>query len=200
MFDNLTYSLNLITTQTQANSSILAIILVIPWVVFFITLFNRNLLYLLGIIPRHIRGLPGIIFAPLLHLNFNHIFFNSIPLVVLSNFILINGIYYYLVVTLIITLLSGIAIWCFAKPAVHIGASGVITGYWGFLVSNIYQNGTLTTLILGLISLYYFAGIFLGIFPQQKGISWESHLFGLLAGFAASYLVQFYPDFFMLPQ
>lgn len=77
--------------------------------------------------------------------------FNSIPLVVLSNFILINGLNYFLVVTVMITILSGIAIWCFAKPGLHVGASGLITGYWGFLVSNIYQKGTLTTIILGII-------------------------------------------------
>ncbi|MGC1182715.1 rhomboid family intramembrane serine protease [Legionella sp.] len=198
MLDALANSLNLIITQTQDNLSILAVIIIIPWLIFFVTRFDKKLLYILGIIPRHLRGLPGIIFAPLLHLNFNHLFFNTIPLVVLSNFILINGIYYYLVVTVLITLLSGIAIWCFAKPAIHIGASGVITGYWGFLVSNIYQNGNVTTFILGLISIYYFAGIFFGIFPQQKGVSWESHLFGLLAGFATSYLLQFYPSYFML--
>ncbi len=187
MLDELTTSLNLIITQTQNNSSILMVILIIPWVVFFITYLDRNLL-LLGIIPRRIYGLPGIIFAPLLHANFNHLFFNSIPLIVLSNFILINGLSYYITVTLFITVLSGAAVWCFAKPGVHVGASGLITGYWGLLVSNMYQNGTITTVILGIISLYYFAGIFLGIFPRDKGVSWEAHLFGLLAGFATSYL------------
>lgn len=198
MLDQLMDSINLIISQTQNNGSVLAVILIIPWLIFLFTRFDKKLLYILGIIPRHIRGLPGIMFAPLLHLNFNHIFFNSIPLVVLSNFILVNGVYYYLVVTVLIALLSGIGVWCFAKPGVHIGASGVITGYWGFLVSNIYQSGSITTIILGLISVYYFAGIFLGIFPQQKGVSWESHLFGLLAGLATSYLIQVYPAYFML--
>ena len=96
-------------------------------------------------------------------------------------------------VTALITVLSGFAIWCFAKNGLHIGASGLITGYWGFLVVNIYQNTTITTVILGLLSLYYFAGIFLGIFPQQKGVSWQGHLYGLLAGIATSYLFKLYP-------
>ncbi len=200
MIDELINSLNLIITQTKNNSTVLAVILIIPWLVFLLTSLDKNLLYVLGITPRKLRGLPGILFAPLVHLNFNHIFFNSIPLVVLSNFILINGIYYYLVVTLLITLISGICIWCFAKRATHVGASGVITGYWGFLVVNIYQSGSLTTYILGLLSIYYFAGIFFGIFPQKKGVSWEAHLFGLLAGIATSYLLQFYPTYFLLPQ
>lgn len=197
MIDELTNSLNLIIAQTQNNYSILIIIMLTLWLVFFVTLLDKKLL-LLGIIPRRIRGLPGVFFAPLLHADFNHLFFNSIPLMVLSNFILINGVYYYLIVTLMITLLSGIAIWCFAKPGLHVGASGLITGYWGFLVSNIYQNASLTTFILGLISIYYFAGIFLGIFPRERGVSWEAHLFGLLAGFATSYLLKLYPSYLQM--
>ncbi|MBI2785807.1 MAG: rhomboid family intramembrane serine protease [Legionella longbeachae] len=195
MLDELYNSLNLIISQTQNNFSILEVILLIPWLFFFVSQFIFRKILLLGIIPRRIRGLPGILFAPLLHANFNHIFFNSIPLVVLSNFILINGLYYFLVATLMITVFSGILIWCFAKSGLHVGASGLITGYWGLLVSNIYQSGTLTTLILGLISLYYFAGIFFGIFPREKGVSWEAHLFGLLSGLATSYLLGLYPNY-----
>lgn len=192
-FNELMSSLNLIVTQTRNNIDTLGGILSIPWTIFFITYFINNRILLLGIIPRQIRGIPGILCAPLLHANFNHIFFNSIPLLVLSNFILISGLKYYLIVTLLITVLSGLAIWCFAKPGLHIGASALITGYWGFLISNIYQNGTLTTIILGLLSLYYFAGIFLGIFPREKGVSWQGHLFGLLAGFGTSYILKLYP-------
>jgi membrane associated rhomboid family serine protease len=68
-----------------------------------------------------------------------------------------------------------------------VGASGVITGYWGFLVANIYKQGTVTAIILGIVCVYYFAGIFLSIFPGEKGVSWQGHLFGLLSGFLASY-------------
>ncbi|WP_131779407.1 rhomboid family intramembrane serine protease [Legionella bozemanae] len=199
MLEELNNSLNWIISQTKNNIPILEIILLIIWLFFFASLFFRNIL-LLGIIPRRVYGLPGILFAPLLHANFNHIFFNSIPLVVLSNFILINGLSYFLVVTIMITVLSGIAIWCFAKPGLHIGASGLITGYWGFLVSNIYQSGTLTTIILGIICIYYFAGIFFGIFPKEKGVSWEAHLFGLLAGLATSYLFAMYPNYLQIIQ
>lgn len=189
MLEELNQSLQLIVEQTKHNFQALAIILIVIWSVFFISRFIDKRLLLLGIVPRTIHGLPGIFFAPFLHANFNHIFFNSIPLLVLSNFILINGVEYYIVVTVLITLISGLATWCFAKRGLHVGASGLITGYWGFLVSNIYQHGTLTTLILGIISLYYFAGIFLGVFPGKKGVSWEGHFFGLLAGLFTSYLL-----------
>lgn len=191
--DELTTSLDQIINQTQANLYTLSIILLIPWLVFILdALLGKRLLYF-GIIPRHILGLPGILLAPLLHANFNHLFFNSIPLLVLSNFILVNGLIYFFLVTVIITVLSGVLIWLFAKPGIHVGASSLITGYWGLLVSDIVRQGTVTAIILGILSLYYFAGIFFGIFPSKKGVSWEGHLFGLLAGLATSYLIYLAP-------
>ncbi|WP_028388484.1 rhomboid family intramembrane serine protease [Legionella fairfieldensis] len=187
MIEQLNTSMELINSQTRANLNILAIVLLIPWSVYFLNQFLGNRLFYLGIIPRRVYGLFGIFLAPVLHANFNHLFFNSIPLIVLSNFILINGLSYFLWVTVIITILSGMLIWCFAKPGIHIGASALITGYWALLISDIFQQGTLTAIILGVLSVYYFAGIFLGIFPGKKGVSWEGHLFGLLAGFVTSY-------------
>jgi membrane associated rhomboid family serine protease len=189
MLEQLNTSLSLIAQQTQENLKTLAVILFIPWFVYVINRLMHNRLLYLGIIPRHFFGLVGILFAPLLHANFNHLFLNSIPLVVLSNFILINGLPFFIWVTIFITILSGFLLWCFGKPGIHVGCSSLITGYWGLLVSNILQQGTVTAVILGLLSLYYFAGIFLGIFPGKKGISWEGHLFGLVAGLVTSYLV-----------
>lgn len=182
MIDQLTTILQLIILQTKANYYYLTVILLVLWGIFFLNILFGYRLFIFGIIPRRSYGLFGIVFAPLLHANFNHLFFNSIPLVVLSNFLLMQGLPYYWHITLLITLISGLLIWCFAKPGIHIGASSVITGYWSLLVCNIYQQGTLTAIILGFISLYYFAGIFFGIFPQKKGVSWEGHLFGLIAG------------------
>ncbi|WP_133127136.1 rhomboid family intramembrane serine protease [Legionella nagasakiensis] len=192
MLDRLNDSLDLIISQTQMNLKILGIILLILWLMFFLSRLDYRLLYL-GVLPRRVRGIPGIFLAPLLHANFNHLFFNSIPLVVLSNFLLVNGLSFYIEATLLITVGSGLLLWCFGHSGLHIGASALITGYWALLVSDIYQQGTLTAILLGIISAYYFAGIFLGIFPSKKGVSWEGHLFGLLTGFAASYLLQIRP-------
>ena len=189
MLETVNAGLDLIISQTKANASTLAVILFVPWLVFALNAIVGKRLFWLGIFPRRLHGLWGILFSPFLHANFNHLFFNSIPLLVLSNFVLIDGLPIFLEVTAIIMLLSGLLLWCFGKSGLHIGASALITGYWGFLVSNILQQGTFKAIILGVISLYYFAGIFLGIFPGKKGVSWEGHLFGLLAGLAASYII-----------
>ncbi|MDP3561178.1 MAG: rhomboid family intramembrane serine protease [Legionellaceae bacterium] len=189
MLDELNTSLALIVTQTKANANYLLYILLILWGVYFVNLLlNKKLLYL-GIIPRHLLGLPGIVFAPFLHADFNHLFFNSIPLLVLSNFLLVYSLPYFLYVTTLIIIISGFMTWCFAKSGIHVGASSVITGYWALLVSNIYQQGTATAIILGIVCLYYFIGIFYSIFPGKKMVSWEGHLFGLIAGIIVSYLV-----------
>lgn len=187
ILDALNTSLTLIIEQIKINAHDLYWVVGVIWGIYFLTVISQYKLLYLGIIPRKIYGLPGIVFSPFLHGNFNHLFFNTIPLVVLSNFVLINGLDYYLYVTAVITLISGFLTWCFAKPGIHVGASGVITGYWALLVSNIYQQGTLTAIILGIVCLYYFMGIFYGMFPGKKGVSWEGHLFGAIAGGLVSY-------------
>lgn len=189
MIESLTTSLLFITDQIKTNLPILGWITLILWGMFGLNQILGGTLNILGVIPRKWFGLPGIVLYPLIHASFNHIFFNTIPLLVLSAFILVHGLPYFLGVTLAITVLSGVLLWLFAKPGVHVGASGVITGYWGLLVVDIYQEGSATAIILGLVSLYYFAGIFFGIFPTKRGVSWEAHFFGLLAGIGIAFLV-----------
>lgn len=187
MLDEITANLTLLIQQSQLNAHYLEMLLLILFSVFIASRIFPPLLAL-GIWPRHLWSLPGIFFAPFLHLNFNHLFFNSIPLVILSDFILIDGLHHYLIVSSYIITISGFLIWCLGKPGIHLGASAVITGYWGFLVTNIYKQGSMMAIFLGIICFYYFAGIFMGIFPREKGVSWEGHLFGLLAGVATSFL------------
>ncbi|HVT62543.1 MAG TPA: rhomboid family intramembrane serine protease [Legionellaceae bacterium] len=188
MLEQLVESVTLIASQTKTNIVFLSQMLILLWGIFFINLFLGKHLLRLGIFPRHISGLPGIICAPFLHVDFNHLFFNSIPLVILANFILVQGIPYFLEVTWIIIVLSGALTWCFARYGLHVGASGVITGYWALLVADIYHQGTLTAIILGLVCLYYFAGILFSIFPGERNVSWQGHLFGLISGLIVSYI------------
>lgn len=188
MLEELNQSLQFIIVQTQQNQVPLLWIIGTLWVCFFLTRIFPPLLYF-GVIPRRILGLPGIFFSPFLHANFNHLFYNTIPLLVLSDFLLVHGLYYFSFVTLSIMILSGTLLWIFGKNGIHIGASGVITGYWAVLIGNIYEQGTLTAILLGCTALYAFAGIFFGIFPRERGVSWEGHLFGLVSGLCISVLL-----------
>lgn len=167
-----------------------------PWLVALATLWLINIVNWilgspfnrLGIYPRHISGLPGIIFSPFFHADFSHLFFNTIPLFVLGLAILTESVTTFFVITVIIILLEGIAVWLFGRKARHIGASGVISGYFGYIVVNAYLHPSFTAVLLAILVVYYFGSIFLGIFPQEEQVSWESHLLGFLSGIAASFL------------
>lgn len=147
--------------------------------------FNR-----LGIVPRTKMGLVGIIFSPILHSNFNHLFFNSFPLFALGLFILSQGLSLFLWVTGLIIVLGGFAVWLVGRWGNHIGASGLIAGYFGYLLASAYQNPTIISLFLGGVSIYYFGGIFFSLFPTEERVSWEAHLMGFLSGLATLFIYQ----------
>ena len=144
-------------------------------------------LNILGIWPRKLLSLPGIIFAPFLHGDFNHLFFNAIPLFIMMSFVLLNGMAVFICVSAIIIVLGGLATWLFGRRGIHIGASGVIMVYWGFLLIQAYYHPTIVSIALAIVCLYYFGGFVLNLFPTRMKSSWEAHLFGFLAGLFAFY-------------
>ena len=145
-------------------------------------------LNILGIYPRKLAGLPGIIFSPFLHGNFNHLFFNSVPLFALINLILLKGRMVFYIVTLTIILLSGFATWLLGRRAIHVGASSLIMGYFGYLFTEAYYQPTAITVIIAIVCIYYFGGLIIAsVIPSGKrNISWEGHVFGLAAGIATA--------------
>lgn len=163
-------------------------LLSIFWAVHILNVFAGHRLNILGIIPRRWYGLPGIIFSPFLHGDFTHLFFNSIPFFVLSDLLLTEGHLIYYSVSIEVILLGGFCVWLVGKRGLHIGASGLIMGYFGYLLAKAYFQFTASTLIVAGLCLYYFGGLFLAIFPSiKKNISWEGHLFGFLSGIFAAY-------------
>ena len=145
-------------------------------------------LNILGIYPRKLLGLPGILFSPFLHGSFAHLLLNSIPLFILGLAILTqDGWVNFAVISLVIIVLGGLGVWLFARKALHIGASGLISGYFGYILMLAYQQPGLITLLLAALAIYDFGGIFSGIFSKKKQVSWEAHLFGLLSGIFCAY-------------
>ncbi len=145
-----------------------------------------------GILPRTFRGLIGIVLSPFLHGNASHLFFNTIPLLVLACFILVGGKTLFFSVSISIILLSGFLVWLLGRRAIHIGASGLIMGYWGYLLVSAFLYPSLLTIVLAIVSVYYFGGLFFGLFPSsEKNVSWEGHLFGCLSGIVANFIFPF---------
>lgn len=168
----------------------------IPWAIGLSLLWVFNIINWLlgsklnafGIYPRRMRGLLGITLSPLLHKNFNHLFFNTIPLFFLGLAILIEGENTFLKVSLFIICGGGLGVWLFGRRALHIGASGLVAGYFGYILLNAYLRPGFTAVFLALLVSYYFGGIFLGIFPQESKVSWESHLWGFIAGISSHFI------------
>lgn len=172
----------------QNNIPFLLILMLGLWLIQFMNWLTRYRLNILGIYPRSWHGFIGIIFAPFLHGDFNHLFFNSLPLFILAALISIKGWPVFYCVSIIIIILAGFAVWLFGRRAIHIGASGLVMGYWSYLLVNAYTQPTISTVILIAVLLYYLgAGILLNLLPRERS-SWESHVFGFAAGIAAAYL------------
>ena len=166
-------------------------------IIFFTLIFNilnwssGSFLCLLGLRPRSIFGLIGIIFSPFLHGDFNHLFFNSIPFFVLSFVLLGINKELYLFVSFAINLFECLIVWTFARKKIHIGASGIVSGYFGFILGLAYFQPSIITIIIAFVMLYYFGAILLGLFPSDDRTSWESHLAGFVSGLALVYLFKY---------
>lgn len=156
--------------------------ILVLWSIHLINWLMKYRLNYLGIYPRHIMGLPGIIFSPFLHGDFNHLFLNSIPAFILIDLVSIYGKFVFVTATIYIILVGGFAVWLFGRRALHVGASGLMMGYWGLLLANSYRQGGAMTIILAAICLYYLSSMALSLLPMQREASWEGHLFGCLAG------------------
>ncbi len=153
-----------------------------------INLFTGRLLSQLGTIPRYVPGLRGIILGPFVHGSLQHYFSNIIPLCIFTYLLLQYGLKRYLQITLWIMITSGLLVWLFARPATHIGVSGIIYGYFGYLVLAGFLSGKFKLIIISVLVAFFYGGLIFGILPSSPFVSWESHLFGFIAGLVAAKL------------
>ncbi|MDX1582613.1 MAG: rhomboid family intramembrane serine protease, partial [Thermoanaerobaculia bacterium] len=112
-----------------------------------------------GIIPRTTDGLAGIIVAPLIHGSLQHLVSNTIPLVLLGSLILLRGVNEFLIVLQISILVAGAGTWLFGSGGQHIGASGVVFGFTGFLLFRTVYDRRLTTGLITIIVLASYGGV-----------------------------------------
>ena len=180
-----------IVGEIKSQITILLALVGIMWGVEILdTYVFRHGLDLLGILPREAIGLRGIVFAPFLHANFPHLIANTVPFIVLGWLIMAQNVADFAIVSVICMLVGGLGTWLFGHRGLHIGASGVIFGYLGFLLTRFYFDRSLMS---GLVALFVgttYGSVVWGIFPSVPGISWEGHLFGFLGGiFAARFIV-----------
>jgi membrane associated rhomboid family serine protease len=138
----------------------------------------------LAVVPRTKGGLVGLVTAPFLHANFAHLLANLPPFVVLGALVLRKGSHGFVETAAIVTVGSGALVWLFARRGAHMGASGVVFGFFGYLMAlGYFTRSTADLLVAGLVLLVY-GGILVGLAPARRETSWEAHVLGLLVGIA----------------
>lgn len=159
------------------------------WIVYWFEIrFHINLSYL-GVQPKTLIGLRGIIFSPFIHGSIDHLYSNSIPLLVLF----MSLLYFYksLAWKLIIWggLLAGLITWLIAdRGSTHIGASGIVYLLSSFLFFKGIWSKHYRLIALSLIVVFLYGSLIWGVLPGKEGISWEGHLAGFLSGIVLAFI------------
>jgi membrane associated rhomboid family serine protease len=180
-----------VKTTLQQHLIILGGFVAFLWVLEFVDwLIFRGSLNAFGIRPRTVDGLWGIFFAPLLHSNFAHLMANTVPLLILGWFVLLRGGRTFAVVTMVTIVVSGLGTWLIGPVnTIHIGASGLVFGYFGYLIIASYFERSLVSVLWAVLVFFLYGSLLWGVLPQGNGISWQGHLFGFVGGGVAAYLL-----------
>ena len=153
-----------------------------------------------GIRPLETDGLTGILFAPLLHSNWEHLMANTGPALVLGFLTTLAGMSRFVFATAIIWIVGGFGTWLIGNVGAptyqgvvvetnHIGASGLIFGWLTFLILFGFFTRTIWEIVIGVVVLFVYGSILLGVLPGTFGVSWQGHLSGAVAGVVAAYLL-----------
>jgi membrane associated rhomboid family serine protease len=154
-----------------------------------------------GIRPLEADGLRGILFAPLLHSNWDHLIANTVPALVLGFLMTLAGLSRFIFATAVVWILGGFGTWLIGDVGLrcpyvgvscsgnHIGASGLIFGWLAFLIVFGFFTRKAWEIVVGVIVLFVYGGVLLGVLPSTPGVSWQGHLCGALAGIFAAYIL-----------
>lgn len=160
------------------------------WLVFVPSFFLDLDLGRYGLYPRQVSGLLGVITSPLLHADWAHLLSNTFPLILLSAIVFYNFPLRSGRIVALLYVFSGLLAWVMARPAYHIGASGVVYSLASFVFFSGMFRRDRTSVIFSVIIVFLYGGMLYGIFPAEDRarVSWESHLAGGIAGFAAGFI------------
>lgn len=158
-----------------------------------VNLFTGGYLSNFGIEPREIGGAYTIATAPLIHADVAHLGSNLAAFVVLGSLVLLQGLRYFVKASAVIILLGGALVWLFARPGDHIGASGWIFGLWSLVIALAWFDRSPRNIAIALAVVFFYGGMVFGVLPTQ-GVSFESHLFGAIAGVFAAFTLSKKPQ------
>lgn len=175
--------------QLKTSAYLILGFVILMWGVELVNLLLGHRLNTLGIRPRTLSGLAGIVLYPFLHGGIGHVLLNTVPFVILGSLVILYGTGTFLKTSLFTILLAGVGIWLFGRSAYHVGASGLIFGYFGFLVTRAWTERSVASILIAFITILLYGGMLWGVLPTLAPVSWEGHLFGLVAGILAARLL-----------
>ncbi|MEC7692442.1 MAG: rhomboid family intramembrane serine protease [Pseudomonadota bacterium] len=172
--------------QLKKQLRFLAIIAGVLILIEALNLLTGNSLNQFGIIPRALPYLPYIFTAPFLHGSVSHLITNLVPLMLFMWLTMQWGNRTFWLTTLTILLTGGLGVWIFGRSAIHIGASGMVYGYFGFLLLAGFMSRKVPYLVISVLVAIMYGGMLFGILPTKAFISFEYHLFGFIGGLIAA--------------
>lgn len=152
-----------------------------------VNIFTGGALSNYGIEPRQIGGAYTIATAPLIHADVGHLGSNLVAFVVLGSLVLLQGLRYFVKASAVIILLGGALVWLLGRPGDHIGASGWIFGLWSLVIALAWFDRSPRNIAIALAVVFFYGGMVFGVLPTQGYVSFESHLFGAIAGVVAAF-------------
>jgi len=171
----------------QKFQPIIMLVIVI-WIVEVVNILLGHSLASWGILPRSFSGLIGIPLAPFIHAGFWHTVSNTIPLLILGGLTLASGQKRFWSSTIGAILLTGILVWLFARSSYHVGASGLVFAYFGILMGRALIERSVVSILVAVVTIVLYGGMLWGVLPIRSFVSFESHLFGLIAGVVVVWL------------
>lgn len=176
-----------VTRSLKAQTVTLSASVGAMWIAFAANAILGGALLQFGIVPRTVHGLIGIVAAPFLHGSLNHLIANTIPFLIFGWLVMLRDRRHFLPVTVYAALGAGLLAWCIGAPnSIHVGASGVIFGYLGFLLLSGWYSRSFTSIVMSLGVAALWGGTVMQVLPGAPGISWQGHLGGFIGGILAA--------------
>ncbi len=160
--------------------------LVFIWVLQLINMHAHYFLNMFGLVPQSPVHLIGIFTSPFLHGSLEHIMANSLPLFVFVIFASQTPNFWR--VTWIIIFLTGMAVWLVGRPGVHVGASGLIMGYWSYLLVYGWLIRRWKPVFISIWIAFFYGGMLFTLIDLRAQTSFESHIFGFIFGLLAAWV------------
>ena len=166
------------------------LIVSVMWIVHLIHYSFHIDFHLLGIQPRHINGLQGIITTIFVHGDFEHLISNTLPLFLLGSALFLYYREFALKLLFYLTIITGVYVWIIARDSWHIGASGLVYALASFHLMSAILRKNMRLIAFSMLVIFLYGGMIWGFFPElfpEKNISFESHIMGSITGFLLAY-------------